>query len=417
MRKFKVSATVGCILLSFLSLPNPSGFARSNPQALAPAPAAAFELQDGDRVVFLGNSLFENDLPYGYLELALTTRWPNRNVTYRNIGWNGDTVWGDARSYITNPPTAYDLLIQQLTNAKPTVVFIAYGGIEAQEGEAGLPRFNQGLNKLLDKIEQLGAKAVLLSPIPVMSDSNPEEVAKRNAMLQRYAADIAKTASARGQQYIDVFSPIQARSKQVSLSDNGVHLNEAGYYYLASTIQQGLGLAPQTTAVTIDASKKTIAATVPAKLVEAGKDKGSLRFTLNDSYLPLPLPQQQGTAAQDQRILKITGLKKGYYTLTADGAQVITASANKWKEGVAISSGAPFSQASQLRERIVKKNDLYFQQYRPQNRTYIVGFRSYEQGRHTKTLEDLNFIITWLEAQIALNRTPKSNVYQLTQVK
>ena len=76
-----------------------------------------------------------------------------------------------------------------------------------------------------------------------------------------------------------------------------------------------------------------------------------------------------------------------------------------------------FSQADALQEKIIKKNDLFFQQYRPQNRTYIVGFRSYEQGRHVKTLEDLNFIITWLEGQIALNRAPKSKVYQLTPIK
>jgi lysophospholipase L1-like esterase len=418
MRKFKVPTTLGYILLLLLGLPNPSGFAQDKPQAAAQAPNAAFELKDGDRVVFLGNSLFENDLPYGYLELALTTRWPNRNVTYRNIGWTGDTVWGDARSYITNPPTAYELLIQQLTKAQPTVVFIAYGAIEALEGEAGLSRFNQGLTQLLDKIGQLGAKAILLSPTPVLSAGSGEDLAKRNANLELYGAAIAKTASARGQRYIDVFKPLQAQNKEVSLSDNGVHLNENGYYFLASAIEKGLGLAPRHEAVTINVSRQKAAATGPARILDPGKEQGSIRFTIQEGYLPLPLPQQTGAAAgEDVQVLKITGLKKGYYTLTTDESQVITASANKWKEGVEIRRGASFGQVSQLREKIIKKNDLFFQQYRPLNRTYIVGFRSYEQGRHVKTLEDLNFIITWLEGQIALNRTPKSKVYQLTPIK
>jgi hypothetical protein len=60
---------------------------------------------------------------------------------------------------------------------------------------------------------------------------------------------------------------------------------------------------------------------------------------------------------------------------------------------------------------------LFFQQYRPQNKTYILGFRSYEQGRHAKGLEELSIIITWLEGQIALNRLPKSKIYQLSPVK
>jgi hypothetical protein len=94
-----VSTGLGYILWLFLISGSPSIRAQNKLLDLTAVASANFELTDGDRVVFLGNSLFENDLQYGYLELALTTRWPQRNVTYRNIGWTGDTVWGDARSY------------------------------------------------------------------------------------------------------------------------------------------------------------------------------------------------------------------------------------------------------------------------------------------------------------------------------
>jgi lysophospholipase L1-like esterase len=422
MRKMKVPTVLGCILSLALTLPPGSAVAQNKPQdkpqAVTEASDSAFAPKDGDRVVFLGNSLFENDLQYGYLELALTTRWPDRNVTYRNIGWTGDTVWGEARSYITNPPSPYELLIEQLTKAQPTVVFIAYGGIEAQEGEAGLSRFNEGLNKLLDKVDQLGAKAILLSPIPVLSAEVGEEPAKRNAMLEVYASAIAKTAASRGKQFIDIYKPLQELNKKMKLTDNGIHLNENGYYHLAATVEKGLGLAPRNASVMINVSKHAADGTVPAKILETGKHNESLKFTMEEGMLPLPLPAQgEGAAAAEVQVLKIAGLKKGFYTLTTDNTQVITASANKWKEGVEIKRGASFNQASELQEKIIKKNDLFFQQYRPQNKTYILGFRSYEQGRHVKTLEDLNFIITWLEGQIALNRTPKPTMYQLTPVK
>ncbi|QMU28071.1 GDSL-type esterase/lipase family protein [Adhaeribacter radiodurans] len=416
MRRLKLSSTLSCILFACLTLPSPTVLAQNKPQTNVEAPNSAFELKDGDRVVFIGNSLFENDLQYGYLELALTTRWLNRNVTYRNIGWTGDTVWGEARSYITNPPTPYDLMMDQLTKAQPTVVFIAYGGIEAQEGEAGLSHFQEGLNKLLDKIEQLGAKAILLSPIPVLSALAPEELASRNAMLEKYGSAIAKTAAERNKRYIDVFKPLLARNKEVALSDNGIHLNESGYYYLAAEVENGLGLTSRQESITIDAAKHTATATSAAKILDSG-NKEALKFTVEERILPLPLPHQSEKVAEEARVVKITGLKKGIYTLTADDSQVITASANKWKEGVVIRQGASFSQAEELREKIIKKNDLFFQQYRPLNKTYILGFRSYEQGRHVKTLDDLSYIITWLEGQIALNRAPKSKVYQLTLVK
>jgi hypothetical protein len=97
----------------------------------------SFDLKDGDRVVFLGNSIFENEFQYGYLELALTTRFADKGITFRNLGWTGDNVWGEARSTYTNPPTPYEHLIEDITKTKPTVVFLGYGGVEAQEGQAG----------------------------------------------------------------------------------------------------------------------------------------------------------------------------------------------------------------------------------------------------------------------------------------
>ena len=57
-------------------------------------------------------------------------------------------------------------------------------------------------------------------------------------------------ASERGKRYIDLFSPIQALGKQVTLTDNGIHLNEAGYYHLATTLEKSLGLAPRFEPVT-----------------------------------------------------------------------------------------------------------------------------------------------------------------------
>lgn len=82
-----------------------------------------------------------------------------------------------------------------------------------------------------------------------------------------------------------------------------------------------------------------------------------------------------------------------------------------------ITQGPDFNQVAQLREMIIKKNEQFFFQYRPLNRTYILGFRSYEQGRHAKGLEEQSLIIKWLEGQIALHSLPKSRVYQLSPVK
>ncbi|GAB4020017.1 SGNH/GDSL hydrolase family protein [Spirosoma koreense] len=377
-----------------------------------------FELAEGDRVVFLGNSLIEDDVQYGYLELALTTRWPGRSVTYRNLGWSGDNVFGDARSYVTTPPTPYELLIQQITNTKPTVVFLAYGGIEAQEGEAGLTRFKQGLSQLLDKIDQLGAQPILVSPIPVLLPSS-DIVTQRNAMLELYAKTIAEIAAERKKRYVDLFRPIQEASKQTVLTDDGLHLNETGYYYLATAFEGGLGLPPRNGRITIDLAKNAIDSSVPTKQLTVDKRATNVNFLVDEPYLPLPSPKQDGKviSVDNGQTLTIKGLKKGFYTLTVNGDEVVTASAKQWTEGVTLRQGPSFTRSAELRQLIQKKNELHFFQYRPLNQTYIIGFRSYEQGRHKKGLEEQSFIITWLEGQIATTNQRKTTTYQLIQLK
>ena len=58
------------------------------------AEQSPFELKDGDRVVFLGDRLIEQAQKHGYLETALSSRWPDRKITFQNLGWSGDTVRG-----------------------------------------------------------------------------------------------------------------------------------------------------------------------------------------------------------------------------------------------------------------------------------------------------------------------------------
>ena len=414
MQKKKVSVIFDPILW-FIILFFGKAVAQNQPKNATPS--QVFELKNNERVVFLGNSLFENEFQYGYLELALTTRWPNRNITFRNLGWTGDNVWGEARSTFTNPPTPYQHLMQQITKAEPTLVFVAYGGVEAQEGEAGLARFKEGLNKLLDKIDSLGAKSILLSPIPVVYNDSSANIAKRNADIELYASAIAKTATERGKQFIDIYKPILEISQKNNILENGVHLNELGYYYLATVLEKSLGLVPQPKPISIMVTKNGVEVSESAKMLESNKGNASLKFMVKEEFLPLPLPTTEVPITDNVQFIKVTGLKKGIYALTIDNQLVITASEKKWAEGIALTQGPAFNQVNQLQEMILKKNEQFFFQYRPLNRTYILGFRSYEQGRHAKGLEEQSLIIKWLEGQIALHSSPKSRVYQLSPVK
>lgn len=415
MKKRKISIILGVFLIC-CTVSLKKGFAQTGASTVKDVSTSPFDFKDGDRVVFLGNSLFENDLQYGYLEFAITAGWPNTDITFRNLGWSGDTVFGEARTYIT-APSAYDLLIEQLKASRPSVVFVAYGANEAFEGAKGLPIFVQGLNQLLKEINRLGARAVLLSTVPMISSVAEQSRTERNTLLELYNGAISKIATERGLHFIDIFTPLQEFNGNTKLSDNGFHLNEDGYFVLANTLREGLGLSLyKKPSLVIDAPVLSATGTVKTKIIEQ-KGKTGLDFQVDEAYLPLPPPKQDASSDPNGLELKIIGLTNGNYTLTTNGRELYSASAKEWANGIKIAQAAALDQAYQLQEDILRKNELFFHQYRPLNRTYILGFRSHEQGRHAEGLEELSVPISQLEGQIALNRKPRPQVYKLSPVQ
>lgn len=375
--------------------------------------ALPLELKSGDRVVLLGNALMENEQVYNYLEFRLTRHWPERNITFRNLGWSGDNVFGDARSYYTSPPSAYDLLITQLTEASPTHVLLAYGSVEAQEGVSGLENFGKGLEKLLTKIQELGAEVVLLSPIPQFSGGTPTLLEERNKNLKRYAEKISQVAQTQQKRYIDLFSPFEELIETDLLSENGIHLTDYGYYKLAAFIEKGLGLESDLLEISVDARSGEIESTLPANLVSNDSKNRTVEFTIVEKVLPVPMPV---ATSGEERLMSIKGLKKGFYSLEINGKLVAAASAKSWADGISLQQGGTLEQSQQLRRLINKKDEVFFFQYRPLNRTYIIGFREYEQGRHASDLRDFDIVLTWLQGQITATKSPVTTHYKLSPV-
>src|SRR6266700_4576333 len=61
--------------------------------------AGNFLIHDGDRVVFLGDSITEQRLYTTYIEAYALTRHPDWKLVFRNVGWGGDTSWLRQRAH------------------------------------------------------------------------------------------------------------------------------------------------------------------------------------------------------------------------------------------------------------------------------------------------------------------------------
>jgi lysophospholipase L1-like esterase len=263
-----------------------------------------FEFKDGDRVVWLGSTLVEREQRYGYWETALLLANPGKKITFRNLGWSGDTVHGEARGRFdfANAEKCFRQIVDQTLELKPTVIFISYGTNESFAGEAGLPKFEKGLEKLLDALKPTSARIVLFSPMKFVP---PAQTNPANTNLQRYAGSIRKVAEQRRHHYADLFDwDVGLLAKA---TDNGLHLNEAGYQLTAPVLLQALGLKMPT------------------------------------------IPPEQ------------------------------------WEP---------------LRQAVIAKNELFFHRWRPQNETYLFGFRKHEQGKNAKEVAEFDPLIAKAEEEI-----------------
>jgi hypothetical protein len=213
---------------------------------IAAASASAgegFELRDGDRVVLIGNTLIEREQTYSYLETLFVMRWPQRKITFRNLGWSGDTVFCDARGYEHDAERGFANLTKQVHELKPTVVLIGYGMGDSFDGNAGLPRFRQGLERMLDMLKDLDARIVLVGPIRHENLGPPlPDPAQHNRDLRKYADVMADVAAKRGHRFVDLFELLKSEDG-TPLTDNGIHLTQHGYARAAAVIGQALNVS------------------------------------------------------------------------------------------------------------------------------------------------------------------------------
>jgi lysophospholipase L1-like esterase len=199
------------------------------------AAADPFAFKDGDRVALIGSTLIEREQRYGDWELALTLANADKNVTFRNLGWSGDTVWGEARNGFDASPKGFERLVQITKDVKPTVVVICYGHNESFDGPAGVPKFTAQLEKLLDAIAPTKARVVLMSPTPFLK-GGPADPEPRNKNLALYRDAMKGVADKRGHGFVDLFARHVPDETAHPITDNGMHLTAHGYFILADRL-------------------------------------------------------------------------------------------------------------------------------------------------------------------------------------
>ncbi|MFM8578945.1 MAG: SGNH/GDSL hydrolase family protein [Planctomycetaceae bacterium] len=214
------------------------------------------KLVDGDRVVLVGDTFIEREAQLGYVETALAASQPDASISFRNLGWSGDTVWAESRGAFDPPAEGYRRLVNQVRELHPTVAFVAYGRNESQRGPVGLSDFRRQLGVLCNDLRGAAAderplRLVLVTPHPFLTSV----ASRRNEMLAPYADAIRSVAAEQRASLVDLFEAFDRSDSSEGpgmpgprsserLSDNGVHLTGAGYAMAARIFAQSCGFTP-----------------------------------------------------------------------------------------------------------------------------------------------------------------------------
>ena len=97
--------------------------------------ATKLEIKKGDHIALIGNTLADRMQLDGWLETLLIARFPEHDLTIRNLGFSGDELTLRLRSAAFGSPDEW------LTKVEADVVLAFFGYNESFAGKEGLARF------------------------------------------------------------------------------------------------------------------------------------------------------------------------------------------------------------------------------------------------------------------------------------
>ena len=205
-------------------------------------------LQPHDRVMLVGNTLAERQQLFNHFETSLLTRFPDLELTIRNLGWSGDTPALQPR------PLNFGDAASHLTAQRADVILAFFGLNESFAGEAGVAAFERDLEAwvTLHRAARYNGtsppRIVLVSPIAQerLKRLVHVDVEARNRELARYTDAMRRLAARLEVPFVDVFTPMRTAmaASPEPLTINGIHLNETGDRVFAGILMTALGFEP-----------------------------------------------------------------------------------------------------------------------------------------------------------------------------
>ncbi len=233
---------------------------------LTPVPGAAqepkLELKQGDTICIVGNTLAERMQHDGWLEATIQQRFPDRQLTFRNLGFSADTLSTRLRSKDFGTPD------QWLARCEADVVFAFFGYNESFAGEEGLPQFRRELDDFVKHTLEQTYNGESAPTLVLFSPTARENLNEKSAVMEgavggletvnqnvpdgrgheehlwSYTQAMQEVARDNSVLFVDLLAPtslvFNIGKDDTQHTINGVHLNELGNMAVALEIDAEL---------------------------------------------------------------------------------------------------------------------------------------------------------------------------------
>ena len=420
-----------CLALSILLSPSIGRAGdTTNSDSISHAPPGGFALRDGDRVVFLGDSITEQKLYSSLIEMFALTRFPEWDLRFRNAGWSGDTAGGGVSR-----------LDRDVLSFNPTLVTVKFGMNDHGYGPFVPERCRAYVNaqdQIARKLKEKGARVVFLTPQPIEDKRTDPDKDVRNLSLRQYSDGLQTVAASNKAAFVDQFDPymtflVSRHATNAAASVGGgdaIHPGPAGQTLMAWIILKSLGAPALVSSADVDAAAVKVTAAEGCQIEKLQVADGILRFDRLDRALPMPvLPGAEAALSLapvlndlSRYLLKVSGLKAPRYTLTVDGEKTGEFTSEELAAGCNLTrqAGPITRQAQQVMTLVNQKNAAFFVRWRQVQLFQIPAWlqvRLDVESLRKAELDTMDKSIAGLEDQINASRKPKTHCFELKPVE
>lgn len=336
--------------------------------------------KEGERVVFVGNSITCGGHFHSYIWLYYMTHFPNQRIDIFNEG-----IGGDVARQISQR-------LDKVFEHRPTVVTLSFG-----MNDTGYMDYTLSKNKntgrknvetsckdymIIEEAYKRYSKAqkILIgsSPYDETSRFNKVSFPGKNSLIRQISDFLKERAQINKWSFVDFNRPMteinvreqQADSTFTLCGGDRIHPTTDGHLVMAYLFLKAQGLANKPVSdVVIDASKKVINRSENCKITELAVSPENLSFTYLANSLPYPVDTShynnelhtQSDALNvipfmdemNDEGLSVNGLPDGYYLLKIEGKPIVRLTAGELRRGVNLASynNTPqYEQALQVRQ-------------------------------------------------------------------